>query len=46
MEMFLDDTSFTEFNTPFIGFAIKIVMSGSNQAQFPRFSDIRAIALR
>tara|TARA_S200002703_G_scaffold154321_1_gene156948 strand:+ start:17172 stop:24692 length:7521 start_codon:yes stop_codon:yes gene_type:complete len=36
----------SENNTPFIGFAIKIVMSGSNQAQFPRFSDIRAIALR
>lgn len=30
---------------PFNGFAIKIVMSGSNEAYPPKFGDIRAIAL-
>ena len=30
---------------PFIGFKIKIVMSGTRQDKYPRFKDIRAIAL-
>tara|TARA_B100000085_G_scaffold57079_1_gene49987 strand:- start:1403 stop:5593 length:4191 start_codon:yes stop_codon:yes gene_type:complete len=30
---------------PFIGFRIKIVMSGTKMDQYPRFRDIRAIAL-
>jgi hypothetical protein len=30
---------------PFIGFKIKIVMSGTNEAYAPRFQDFRAIAL-
>ena len=30
----------------FTGYGIKIVMSGSNQAQAPRFADLRVIALR
>ena len=30
---------------PFIGFKIKIVMSGTNEAYAPRFKDFRAIAL-
>jgi hypothetical protein len=30
---------------PFTGYAIKIVMSSSNQAQAPRFKDLRTIAL-
>ena len=30
----------------FTGFVIKIVMSGTNQAQTPRISDIRTIAIR
>ena len=30
---------------PFIGFTIKIVMSGTRQDKYPRFKDIRAIAL-
>ena len=30
----------------FTGYGIKIVMSGSNQAQAPRFADLRIIALR
>ena len=30
---------------PFIGFRIKIVMSGTRMDQYPRFRDIRAIAL-
>jgi hypothetical protein len=30
---------------PFIGFTIKIVMSGTRQDKYPRFRDLRAIAL-
>jgi len=30
---------------PFIGFSIKIIMSGTRQDKYPRFKDIRAIAL-
>ena len=30
----------------FTGYGIKIVMSSSNQAQAPRFADLRVIALR
>ena len=30
----------------FIGFTIKIVMSGTNQAESPKFNDIRVIAIR
>ena len=30
---------------PFISFAIKIVMSGTNEAFAPRFRDLQAIAL-
>lgn len=30
---------------PFVGFRIKIVMSGTDQANYPRFKDIRTIAL-
>ena len=30
---------------PFIGFRIKVVMSGTRMDQYPRFKDIRAIAL-
>ena len=30
---------------PFIGFTIKIVMSGTRQDKYPRFKDIRAIAI-
>ena len=30
----------------FVGFAIKIVMSGTDQSKTPRFSSIRAIAIR
>ena len=30
----------------FVGFAIKIVMSGTDQSKTPRFSNIRAIAIR
>jgi hypothetical protein len=30
----------------FTGFVIKIVMSGTNQSQTPRISDLRAIAVR
>ena len=29
----------------FVGFQIKIVMSGTNEARPPRFKDLRAIAL-
>ena len=31
--------------TEFTGFVIKVVFSGTNEAQAPRFSDLRAIAL-
>ena len=38
---------FTVDNLPeFTGFTIKIVMSGTNQAQPPRIKDLRAIAVR
>jgi hypothetical protein len=30
---------------PFVGFTIKIVMSGTRQDKYPRFKDLRAIAL-
>ena len=30
---------------PFIGFTIKIVMSGTRQDKYPKFKDIRTIAL-
>jgi hypothetical protein len=30
----------------FIGYRIKIVMSGTNQAKYPRFKDFRSIAIR
>jgi len=30
---------------PFIGFKIKIIMSGSDQANYPRIKDLRTIAL-
>ena len=30
----------------FIGYRIKIVMSGTNQAKYPRFKDLRTIAIR
>ena len=30
---------------PFVGFIIKIVMSGTRQDKYPRFKDLRAIAL-
>ena len=29
----------------FVGYSIKIMMSGSNQAYYPRITDLRAIAL-
>ena len=31
--------------TEFTGFVIKVVFSGTNEAEAPRFSDLRAIAL-
>ena len=38
---------FTADNLPeFIGFTIKIVMSGTNQAQPPRIKDLRSIAVK
>ena len=38
---------FTVDNLPeFTGFTIKIVMSGTNQAQPPRIKNLRAIAIR
>ena len=45
------DTEFLEYqfsadNLPeFTGFAIKVVFSGTNEAEAPRLSDLRAIAL-
>ena len=30
---------------PFIGFAIKLILQGTNSAQVPRLKDFRAIAL-
>ncbi len=42
----LEDTDGDGFgDKPFIGFKIKIVMSGTNEAYAPRFKDFRAIAL-
>ena len=38
---------FTADNLPeFTGFSIKIVMSGTNQAQPPRIKELRAIAVK
>ena len=38
---------FTADNLPeFIGYTIKIVMSGTNQARPPRISELRAIAIK
>ena len=41
------DYQFTADDLPeFIGFTIKIVMSGTNQARPPRLKDLRAIAIK
>ena len=43
----LKDYQFTADNLPeFIGFTIKIVMSGTDQSRPPRISDLRAIAVK
>ena len=43
----LKDYQFSAENLPeFIGFTIKIVMSGTDQARVPRISSLRAIAVK
>ena len=43
----MKEYQFTADNLPeFIGYTIKIVMSGTNQAQPPRISSLRTIAVK